>query len=73
MLVYTFFNQAGMRTASHTRRILQDVLDRSFLNRIDRWVMVSVQASSPAGFSLDRTADRQALEAFLSQVMKGLR
>lgn len=73
MLVYTFFNQAGMRTASHTRRIFQDVLDRSFLNRIDRWVMVSVQASSATGFTLDRVADRQALEAFLSQVMKGLR
>ena len=42
---YTFFNQEGFRTASHTRRIFQDVLDRSFLNRIDRWVMVTVNAS----------------------------
>ena len=42
---YTFFNQEGFRTASHTRRICRDVLDRSFLNRIDRWVMVTVNAS----------------------------
>lgn len=43
---YTFFNQAGFHTSSHTRRILQDVWDRSILSRIDRWHMVTVNASS---------------------------
>ncbi len=42
---YTFFNQEGFRTASHTRRIWKDVFDRSVLNRVDRWVMLSVHAS----------------------------
>lgn len=41
---YTFINQDGFRTASHTSRILRDVLDRSLYNRIDRWVMVTVNA-----------------------------
>lgn len=44
ILAYTFFNQDGYSTASHTRRIFMDVLDRSLLNRVDRWVMVSVNA-----------------------------
>ncbi len=43
---YTFFNQTGFQTASHTRRIFQDVVDRSILNRIDRWVMITISASS---------------------------
>ena len=30
---YTFFNQAGFRTSSHTERIFKDVWDRSILNR----------------------------------------
>ena len=42
---YTFFNQEGYRTSSHVKRIFRDVCDRSFLNRIDRWVMVTVNAS----------------------------
>jgi hypothetical protein len=42
---YTFFNQEGYRTSSHVSRILRDVVDRSLFNRIDRWVMVSVNAS----------------------------
>jgi exosortase/archaeosortase family protein len=44
MEAYTFFNQEGFRTASHTRRIWQDVIDRSVLNRVDRWVMLTVHA-----------------------------
>ena len=43
---YTFFNQAGFYTPSHTGRIFRDVLDRSLFNRIDRWVMVTVNSSS---------------------------
>ena len=42
---YTFFNQEGFHTASHVRRIMRDVWDRSILNRIDRWVMVTVHAA----------------------------
>lgn len=42
---YTFFNQDGFRTASHIQRIFRDVWDRSFYNRIDRWVMVTVNTS----------------------------
>lgn len=45
MEAYTFFNQEGFRTASHTRRIWRDVIDRSVLNRVDRWVMLTVHAS----------------------------
>lgn len=56
---YTFFNQEGYSTASHVSRIFRDVLDRSVLNRIDRWVMVSVYASR---------ADDQGLAALLSRI-----
>lgn len=42
---YTFANQDGYRTSSHVKRIFRDILDRTFLGRIDRWVMVSVNAS----------------------------
>ena len=45
VLAYTFFNQAGVRTSSHIHRILVDIWDRSVLNRIDRWVMVTVNSS----------------------------
>lgn len=45
MEAYTFFNQEGFRTASHTHRIWRDVIDRSVLNRVDRWVMLTVHAS----------------------------
>ena len=43
--MYTFFNQNEVRTSSHLRRILLDTWDRSAYNRIDRWVMVTVNAS----------------------------
>ena len=46
-LAYTFYNQEGFYTSSHIRRILRDVWDRSVLNRIDRWVMITVNLSSP--------------------------
>lgn len=45
MEAYTFFNQEDFRTASHTRRIWRDVIDRSVLNRVDRWVMLTVHAA----------------------------
>ena len=56
---YTFFNQEGFRTASHTRRIWRDVIDRSVLNRVDRWVMLTVHAFG---------ATEQELKAFLAQM-----
>jgi exosortase len=70
---YTFFNQRGLRTSSHARRILADTWARSVLNRIDRWVMVTVHASnqqSMHGFSLDSSADRSALERFLADLTR---
>lgn len=56
---YTFFNQDGFRTSSHVRRILRDVLDRSFRARIDRWAMVTVNGSR---------ADDASLAAFLANL-----
>lgn len=43
---YTFFNQDGYRTSSSMARIFRDVWDRSVHNRLDRWVMVTVNAWS---------------------------
>lgn len=59
---YTFFNQEGYSTASHVARIFRDVLDRSLLNRIDRWVMVSVHLSR---------ADDAGMAWMLSQIPLG--
>lgn len=59
---YTFYNQDGFRTSSHVQRIFCDVWDRSVRGRIDRWVMVTVNAS---------TANDAALSAFL-QRLKGV-
>jgi len=64
-LAYTFFNQAGVRTSSHLRRIFMDTWDRSVFCRIDRWVMVTVHVSSPQGFAVSRSHDRLELERFL--------
>jgi hypothetical protein len=75
LMAYTFFNQAGMRTASHTRRIIADTWDRTVFNRVDRWVMVTIHAShplSPRGFDLADPADRRALDAFLSRLSEVL-
>ena len=68
LLAYTFFNQAGVHTASHLRRIFLDTWDRSVKNRIDRWVMITVHVSAPMGFTLDRPRDRAELEKFLRQI-----
>lgn len=59
---YTFFNQNGYRTCSHVERILRDVWDRSVYNRIDRWVMVTVNSSR---------ADEQTVLDFLA-LLKGV-
>ena len=42
---YTFFNQDGYRTVSHMKRIFRDILDRTLHNRIDRWVMITINSS----------------------------
>jgi len=65
-LAYTFFNQDGMRTASHLRRIFRDTWDRSVYNRVDRWVMVTVHVSAPMGFDIAQPETRAVLEAFLT-------
>lgn len=70
-LLYTFFNQGGVRTASHLRRIFLDTWDRSVHNRIDRWVMVTVRAASPYsphGVVLSRPHDRAEVERFLRKL-----
>ncbi len=75
VLAYTFFNQAGVRTASHTHRIFLDTWDRSVHNRIDRWVMVTVNASAPfdsGGFDLDHESDRLLFEGFLANLSEHL-
>ena len=47
LFAYTFANQEGYSTSSHTARILRDVMDRTFLSRIDRWAMITVMAPTP--------------------------
>lgn len=61
---YTFFNQAGFRTSSHVRRIMQDVWDRSIHSRIDRWAMVTVVSS---------VADDSRICAFLAKLREVVR
>ena len=61
---YTFFNQAGYRTPSHMKRIFRDVWDRSVLNRIDRWVMLTVNSS---------TAVDSEIESFLERLCEACR
>ncbi|MBQ6915012.1 MAG: exosortase-associated EpsI family protein, partial [Kiritimatiellae bacterium] len=61
---YTFFNQAGYRTPSHMKRIFRDVWDRSVHNRIDRWVMLTVNSS---------TAADAAIAAFLERLCESCR
>ena len=61
---YTFFNQDGFRTSSHVKRILCDILDRSFRARIDRWAMVTVNGSR---------ADDASLGAFLAHLKEVIR
>ena len=58
---YTFFNQDGYRTASHVKRIFRDTWDRSVLNRIDRWVMVTINAARADDATLISIARRLKL------------
>ena len=74
-LAYTFFNQEGLKTASHLRRIFMDTWDRSVHNRIDRWVMVTVGASAPGsgeGFDPGDPALRRVLLDFLEPLGRSL-
>ena len=61
---YTFYNQDGFRTSSHVRRIMRDIWDRSFFNRIDRWAMVTVCSSA---------ATEEELKAFLLDLERMVR
>lgn len=62
-LVYWFVSK-DRETCSHTQRILLDVWDRSIHNRINRWVMVAVNISSP----LDSPESVERFEMFLSEL-----
>ena len=68
LLIYTFFNQEGVHTASHLRRIFLDTWDRSVYNRIDRWVMITVRVASPYGVVMSRPRDRVEVERFLHRI-----
>ena len=68
LLVYTFFNQEGVHTASHLRRIFLDTWDRSVHNRVDRWVMITVRVVSPYGVVFSRARDRADIESFLRAI-----
>ncbi len=59
---YTFLNQEGYRTASHVKRIFRDTWDRSVLNRIDRWAMVTINAARADDASLSDIARRLRLD-----------
>ncbi len=71
-LAYTFFNQEGFITASHMSRIARDVWDRTALNRIDRWVMISAYAMPPRGGGFVERPER-ALEKFLTVFEESLK
>ncbi len=58
---YTFYNQEGYRTSSHVSRIWRDIWDRSILNRIDRWVMITVFGDCK---------NETRWQAFLAELMK---
>ena len=58
---YTFFNQEGYATSSHLARIWRDIVDRTFFNRLDRWVMLTVTSSFD---------DERVLTAFLVELQK---
>ena len=71
-MAYTFFNQAGVRTASHVSRIITDVWDRSVHNRIDRWVMLTVHGDAPGGFTCSAPGDRLVLELLLRRITENM-
>ncbi len=62
-LVYWFVSR-DRESCSHTQRILLDVWDRSVHNRINRWVMVAVNISSP----LESPESVERFELFLSEL-----
>jgi len=61
-LVYWFVSREH-ECASHTERILLDIWDRSIHNRINRWVMVAVNVSTP----LDEVDSRRQFENFVDE------
>jgi Protein of unknown function (DUF3485) len=66
-LVYWFVSR-DRECASHTQRILLDIWDRSVHNRINRWVMVAVNASTP----LDDPESKRAFESFVDEFYQKL-
>ncbi|MBO7166482.1 MAG: exosortase [Kiritimatiellae bacterium] len=73
-LAYTFFNQAGVNTSSHTYRIFTDTWDRSVLNRVDRWVMITIRVTSHLsnrGVEISNPEDIKQLTGFLEKLFDG--
>lgn len=66
-LVYWFVSR-DRECASHSQRILLDIWDRSVHNRINRWVMVAINASTP----LEEEASKKAFEAFVNDFYQKL-
>jgi exosortase/archaeosortase family protein len=62
-LVYWFISK-DRESCSHVQRILLDVWDRSLHNRINRWVMVAVNISSP----LESPESIERFETFLAEL-----
>lgn len=58
---YRFFNQDGFETPSYAVRHLRDTWDRIVRRQVDRWVFVSVAAS---------TDDEAALSDFLARLRR---
>lgn len=63
ILIYWFLSRER-ECCSHTQRILLDVWDRSVHNRINRWVMVTVNVAS----DLDSPESLERFENFLSEL-----
>jgi hypothetical protein len=61
-LVYWFVSREH-ECDSHAERILLDIWDRSIHNRINRWVMVAVNVSTP----LDEAEARRQFENFVDE------
>jgi len=66
-LVYWFVSR-NRECATHSQRILLDIWDRSVHNRINRWVMVAINAST----SLDDEASKKAFEVFVDEFYQKL-
>ena len=63
MTLLYWFASRNRESCSHVSRIWTDIWDRSIHNRVNRWVMISINVSS----ALDTPESFERLEAFLSE------